>query len=122
MSRRARMLIFLGLAASLAIAADASAAPIPGGRAPSGAVVLVQGVIISPYAPPPPRYEVAPPPPPGRHSFVVWDPGHWNWDGRAWVWISGHYEERPHPHAVWVVGHWGHYRDGRWFWVPAHWQ
>jgi len=118
---RPSLRLALGMAASLAVADAAQAAPVPPHLPTPSSIVAAQAVIISPYAPPPPRYEVVPAPPPGRHSFVVWDPGHWNWDGRQWIWIPGHYEERPHPHAVWVVGHWAP-RHGQWVWIPPHWQ
>ncbi|MBN8872562.1 MAG: YXWGXW repeat-containing protein [Rhodospirillales bacterium] len=74
-----------------------------------------------PYAPvPPPRYEAVPPPPPGP---MVWEPGHWHWNGATYVWVPGHYVHR-HPHyRTWVEGRWvwapG---QGRWIWQPAHWQ
>src|SRR3954469_5818613 len=60
------------------------------------------------YAPiPPPRAEVVPRPPHGR---VVWEPGHWHWDGFRYVWIGGRYVERGPRH--------GHYAEGRWIWAP----
>jgi WXXGXW repeat (2 copies) len=72
------------------------------------------------YAPiPAPRYEAVPPAPGPR---VIWEPGHWHWDGVRYVWIGGRYvEARPHYHHYapgrWVAGH-----QGRWVWVPAHWE
>ncbi len=78
-----------------------------------------------PYAPPPypavpvPRVEQIPPPPPGRP--LVWEPGHWHWNGAAYVWLAGHYiVGRPHWHAY-VPGYWAHRGPG-WVWIPAHWQ
>ena len=69
------------------------------------------------YAPiPPPRYEAVPPPPGGP---MVWQPGHWHWDGVRYVWIGGHYVPRFNRPAHWVPGHW--VWQGRWVWVPAHW-
>jgi len=114
-------LALLGLTASagLVLATTAGAAPLPPTPALPAMLWPAQAVIIAPSAPPPPRYEVVPAPPPQR--YVVWDPGHWNWDGRGWIWVPGHYEDRPHPHAVWVVGHWAHRRGG-WVWIPAHWR
>lgn len=35
-------------------------------------------VVVTPNAPPPP--------PPG-----AWVPGHYEWDGHAWIWIPGHW-------------------------------
>lgn len=73
------------------------------------------------YAPiPPPRAEVVPAPPPGR---MVWEPGHWHWNGVQYVWIPGRYvERRPHWNRY-VEGHWQWSpREGRYVWIPAHWQ
>jgi hypothetical protein len=37
---------------------------------------------------PPLRHENRPRPP-GPEASYHWRAGHWNWDGRQWVWISG---------------------------------
>jgi len=37
---------------------------------------------------PPLRHEDRPRPP-GPEASYHWRSGHWNWDGRQWVWISG---------------------------------
>ena len=76
--------------------------------------------IVAPMPPPPPRYEVVPPP--ARPAEIVqWRPGHWHWDGRAYVWVPGEYIERPRPAAIWVPGHWDE-RGGRWVWVEGRWR
>ncbi|RYX90697.1 MAG: hypothetical protein EOO28_28595 [Comamonadaceae bacterium] len=53
-------------------------------------------------APPPLRAEVAPPPRRGQ----VWVPGHWDWRGRQYVWVSGNFvRARPgyyYSEPVWV--------------------
>jgi hypothetical protein len=73
------------------------------------------------YAPiPPPRVEVVPPAPGPR---VVWEPGHWHWDGVRYIWIDGRYVERRPHYGHYVEGRWvwaGH--EGRWIWRPAHWE
>jgi hypothetical protein len=51
---------------------------------------------------------------------VVWEPGHWHWNGTTYVWIRGHYVERTAAGARWVPGEWVQ-RGGAWVWVPAHW-
>lgn len=51
---------------------------------------------------------------------MAWNPGHWRWDGRDWIWVPGHYVERPHRAAVWVPGHWDA-RPGGWVWIAGHW-
>ena len=78
--------------------------------------------IVAPKPPPPVRYEVAPPLPPERVETVVWDPGHWHWNGRDWEWIPGHYVERPHREARWEPGHWAERPNGSWVWVEGHWR
>lgn len=68
---------------------------------------------------PPPRQEMVPPPPQGGR--MIWEPGHWHWDGVRYVWIGGHYIERRGGH--WVAGRWvWGPREGRWVWRPAHWE
>lgn len=76
--------------------------------------------VFAPREPPPPRYERVPPPPRGRREWV-WAPGYWRWSGRGYVWVGGHYVERPRHEAVWVPGHWAA-RGPQWVWIPPHWQ
>lgn len=71
-------------------------------------------VIIAPSAPPAVRYEPVPPP---RAGFV-WDPGHWNWEGR-YVWVPGHWVAAVAGRR-WVEGVWSPYR-GQYRYVPGHW-
>jgi hypothetical protein len=73
-------------------------------------------VVVRP-APPPPRAEMQPPPPSER---AVWDPGHWNWNGRDYAWVSGHYIERPNVAMRWEPGHWAQER-GNWVWAEGGW-
>ena len=80
-----------------------------------------RGEIIATAPPPPPRVEVVPEPVRPR-EVVVWEPGRWHWNGREYVWVAGHYIERPHRDAVYVAGHWDEHPDGRWAWVPPHWR
>lgn len=77
--------------------------------------------VVAPSPPPAPRLEVIPEPPAGQFEMVVWDPGHWHWNGREYVWIGGHYVDKPHREAVWVSGHWAE-RHGEWVWVGGHWR
>jgi hypothetical protein len=74
--------------------------------------------VIVTQAPPPVRVEtqtVAPGP------MYVWQKGYWRWNGARYMWIPGHWVERPRPAAVWVEGHWVR-RGGGWVWVAGHWQ
>lgn len=68
---------------------------------------------------PPMREERIPPPPPGAR--MVWEPGHWHWNGSGYSWIGGHYIRPGRSNAEWVHGHWAN-QGGRWVWVPAHWR
>jgi len=70
--------------------------------------------------PPPRRVEVIPVRPVG-HPGWVWQPGYHRWDGRAYVWVPGHYAEPPRPRARWVEGHWVHRRGG-WVFIEGHWR
>jgi hypothetical protein len=86
----------------------------PRGRA----VVRDEGVVVAVQAPPPPRVEARPPPPNER---VEWDPGHWNWNGREYAWMPGHYVERPRQNVRWEPGHWDQ-RNGGYVWVEGGWR
>ena len=79
------------------------------------------GVVI-PVGPPEPRAEPVPPPP--RHyraDHVVWQPGHWRWNGRDYVWVSGRYVEIPRHRHGWDAGHWER-RPGGWVWFDGRWR
>ena len=72
-----------------------------------------------PYPPvPAPRVEVVPAPPPGVY---VWQPGHWAWGGRGYVWVEGRYVPRHPRHGAYAPGRWV-WNGGAWVWAPAHWR
>lgn len=81
---------------------------------------IAQGQIVVRIGPPPPRREVIPVRP-VEHPGWVWVPGFHRWDGRAYVWVPGHYVEPPRPRVRWVPGHWAERRGG-WVWVEGHWR
>jgi hypothetical protein len=103
-----RHLAFAGAALIAAGVLAGCAAPEP--RPPAHVVVTIP-------APPPPRAEYQPPPPTER---AVWDPGHWNWNGRDYVWVGGRYIERPNVAMRWEPGHWIQ-QGGTWAWVDGSW-
>ncbi|HLG86541.1 MAG TPA: hypothetical protein VKZ79_05025 [Alphaproteobacteria bacterium] len=82
--------------------------------------LIVPPVVVAPGAPPPLRPEVVPPPP-GPPEAMVWAPGHWEWNGRTYFWVGGHYVERPEVGLVWEPGRWID-RHGHWEWVGGHWR
>lgn len=99
--------------AGLLLAGTAFAQPYPG-PAPYGAPPA--------YAPIPaePAY-IAPPPPPGPPERYVLERAHWHWDGRAYVWVPGHWVVRQVGFHEYIGGHWAP-RHGAWIWIPAHWR
>ena len=56
--------------------------------------------------------------PGSRH---VWVTGYHRWDGRAYAWVPGRWEEPPRSRAHWVAHHWEHRRGG-WVLVEGHWR
>lgn len=68
--------------------------------------------------PPPVRYEPLPEPPTREHHWVA---GHWHWDGRAYLWVPGHYQARPRAGVLWVNGRWERHERG-WYWIEGHWR
>ncbi len=107
-SKLAKGSIPLVLAAAFAV----SAAPT---KALADARVGFGVTIITPSAPPSPRYERVPNVPRAyRHhrERVAWVPGHWEWRGHKYRWVSGYYAEIPRGKS-WRQARWD--RDGdRW--------
>ena len=68
--------------------------------------------------PPPPQVEVVGVAPSPKH---IWVAGYHRWDGRAYVWVPGHWVVRPRGRAAWVPGHWVQHKRG-WYWVAGHWR
>lgn len=73
-----------------------------------------------PYPPvPPARVEVMGKPP-VTQTLLIWQPGHWNWNGGAYEWIPGDFVPRAGHSDLWMPGYWE--RSGMsWRWVAAHW-
>jgi hypothetical protein len=88
----------------------------------AGVALAASGCVATVTAPypavPAARVEVIPPAP---SVAVVWEPGHWQWNGASYEWVPGHYVERAAVTGTqWVTGHWEN-RAGGWVWVPGHW-
>jgi hypothetical protein len=73
--------------------------------------------LLAPYRPPPSRAEI---PPPAPSPQALWEHGHWRWSGAQYVWVRGHYIERPEPYVNWIPGYWQQQADG-WAWVDGRW-
>lgn len=81
----------------------------------SGCVVLQAD---HPPIPPTPAEQV--PLPPRSSSTLIWRPGHFDWNGSAYVWIPGEWVERAGHGTLWQDGYWERAERGS-VWVPAHW-
>ena len=101
--------------ATPALAQQVQVVPVPLTDPPSSSTT----VILAPTAPPPSREETQPPPP---STEVIWHRGHWRWDpvNSQYIWVQGHYVERPTAVAEWTPGHWEHHPGG-WLWIAGSW-
>ena len=96
----------------------------------AGAAIVLVGIAsaIASAQPPPPNYAPIPPPraetvPPRPGERLIWQPGHWHWDGYRYIWLRGHYVQRRPHYGHYAEGHWAWGpRVGRYVWVPAHWE
>ncbi len=76
--------------------------------------------VVEPYPPPPPPVRMEEPPV-APAPVDVWTPGHWEWNGREYVWAQGQWVEPPYANAVWVPSHW-EWNGRDWVWIAGHWQ
>ena len=98
---------------SLLLVLGLAAACVPPGTTP--AVVAA-----NPNPPPPPvRTEVIPKPPVSEEP-LIWEPGHWDWDGSGYAWREGEWIKRAGHGTAWQDGYWTN-QNGSWAWLPAHW-
>ena len=81
-----------------------------------GAAAFAGTGIEADSAPPPPRDERAPAP---RDGYV-WAPGYWEWNGRAYSWVSGRFMFDHHG-AHWVADRWEQ-AGPHWQRVAGHWE
>jgi hypothetical protein len=51
----------------------------------------------------------------------VWVSGYHRWDGNAYNWSPGRWEQPPRGRGHWVAHRWVHHRDG-WVLVEGHWR
>jgi hypothetical protein len=51
----------------------------------------------------------------------VWVSGYHRYDGNAYAWTPGRWEQPPRPHARWVAHHYVHQRGG-YVLVEGHWR
>lgn len=72
----------------------------------------------STHPPIPPYISEEIPLPPVSDTVVVWQPGHFDWDGAAYTWQPGEWVQR--ANSTWMDGFWDETRPTP-VWVPAHW-
>ena len=51
----------------------------------------------------------------------VWVSGYHRWDGNAYAWTPGAWQEPPRTNARWVAHKWVHQKNG-WVMVEGHWR
>ena len=74
----------------------------------------------NPNPPPPAVLHEEVPLPPVSEEPLLWQPGHWNWEGQGYVWVQGQWIARAGRGTSWQDGYWSQ-ANGTWSWVPAHW-
>jgi hypothetical protein len=96
-------------------------------KSPLATLILSAGAMLAPLAsfaaenwptqpPPPNQPENTPAPKLG----VVWNAGHWEWNGHAYWWRRGAWRDaRPGQH--WVADRWEQVGD-QWHLVAGHWE
>jgi hypothetical protein len=86
-----------------------------------GATMLLAGCVSdNPPAPIPAPMAESIPRPPVSARPLIWQPGHWDWTGSAYVWIPGQYVAAESHGNHWMTGYWEKAGAG-WVWQPAHW-
>lgn len=74
----------------------------------------------NPY-PPVPRAPVEiVPKPPVSATPLVWQPGHYEWNGTGYVWYPGIFVQQLGRRPLWQPGYWTR-RERGWVWIPGHW-
>lgn len=86
-----------------------------------GAALLAGCTVEQAYPPPIPATTVEViPKPPVSGTQLIWQPGHWDWNGTNYVWTPGVYVPRTTQSNEFMPGWWKLTPSG-WQWQPAHW-
>jgi WXXGXW repeat (2 copies) len=86
-----------------------------------GAAWILAGcTTINPPVPVPAPMAETMPKPPVSAEPLIWQPGHWDWTGNAYVWIPGQYVSAVGHGNRWIGGFWEPTDTGQ-VWHPAHW-
>jgi len=73
-----------------------------------------------PYPPVPAPMNEATPLPPVSGQALIWQPGHWDWNGGGYAWTAGRYVPVEGHGKLWMREQWSQ-TPGGWQWQPAHW-
>ncbi len=73
-----------------------------------------------PFPPVPEPIPEAPPLPPVAAEPLMWQPGHWDWNGSGYDWAKGQYVPAAGHGNLWTPGWWSRTPAG-WTWLPPHW-
>ena len=84
--------------------------------------LLLQGcaATYATHPPVPPALAELVPAPPQSDVSLIWQPGHFDWDGTDYVTVPGRWVERAGHGTLWQDGYWRP-SNGPSVWVPAHW-
>jgi len=74
----------------------------------------------NPYPPVPPLKPEVMGKPPVTTTPLIWQPGHWDWNGGGYVWMPGAFVPSAGHGNMWMPGYWEN-GEGGWTWQPAHW-
>ncbi len=74
----------------------------------------------NPFPPVPPPIAETIPKPPVSADTLLWQPGHWDWNGGGYVLQQGEYVPAAGHGALFQPGYWEQTPSG-WLWVKAHW-
>lgn len=78
------------------------------------------GAMRQAHLPVPPIQAERVPAPPKSSAVLIWQPGHYDWNGVDYVWIPGEWIERAGRGTLWQDGYWQQINQTS-VWVPAHW-
>jgi hypothetical protein len=74
----------------------------------------------NPYPPVPNPLAETIPKPPVTAEPLMWQPGHWDWNGSGYVWAPGQYVPAAGHGSLWMNGWWSRAQSG-WTWQAPHW-
>ncbi len=94
---------------------------------PPTLLVLVSGLVLIactqrplPFPPIPAPQAEEVPAPPVWYTPLIWQPGHYDWDGSHYVWSKGEWTDKAGKGTLWQDGYWEQQGDN-YVWVRGHW-